>query len=280
MQPTQNVTYQGTLEPAGVTIYMEGTHKLMLDGGRFIMLESNTVNLDQFDGKTVQVLGAVRPTQEAGGIIMNVQTLTDLTPKSSSESSSSESMSSLSSQSQESASSLSARSAAAIVSSSVSSAAAEKSSALSIPQSSSAAAASSAYQASTQLSDEAATMAKDDMSAQNWTQQYCSGTAGFCVPIHKNWYYRGFGATATTLWHVEVGPTDVNNIGDGPLIVNMMSGTLSDAGASDGQVKVTGGSVIGYRSWSENRHIEISAPADLQAAVSFMTANLKMTGAQ
>ncbi|HVW66101.1 MAG TPA: hypothetical protein VHA78_00015 [Candidatus Peribacteraceae bacterium] len=276
---TQNVTYQGMLEPAGITIFMEGTHKLNLADGRFIMLRSAAINLDQYNGKNVEVFGAVRPTKEAGGIIMDVQTVTDLTPSSSSVSSSSESSMSESSESSTSSTSAmssveSSKQSSSVMSSAISSATPSSAATSSV------AASSSAYQGSTELTDKAAVMAKDNMTASLWTQQYCSGTAGFCVPIHKNWYYRGFGATATTLWHVEVGPTDVNNIGDGPLIVNLMSGSLDSVGASDGQVKVQNGQVIGYHSWSENRHFEIIAPANLQTAVTFMIANLKIAGAQ
>lgn len=271
MQETSNVTYQGKLESAGVSIFMEGTHKLELTDGRFIMLQSSGVDLNQYIDKNVEVFGAVRPTKEAGGIIMDVQTVTDLTPSSSSSTSSGSSVSSMSSASTLSSVKSSQQSSAAVSS-------AMSSSATSAAMSSAAAGSSSVFEASNELSDKATLMSKDNMGAAFWTQEYCSKTAGFCVPIHKNWYYQSFGATSTTLWHVEVGPVAINNIGDGPLMVNLMSGTVESAGASDGQVKVDGGTVIGYRSWTENRHIELRAPANLQAAVAFMTANVKTAG--
>ena len=111
-----------------------------------------------------------------------------------------------------------------------------------------------------------------DANAGEWTQQYCSTHIGFCIPVHKNWWFKSFGTTTSYLWHVELGPEELQNLGDGPLVVNLLSGALS--GAADTEVKMQGNSAVGYRAWTDNRHFEISAPVELQAAVQHITANL------
>jgi hypothetical protein len=122
-----------------------------------------------------------------------------------------------------------------------------------------------------------AAMAEEDLAPARWTQQYCSAHIGFCIAIHKNWYYKSFGATSSVLWHVEVGTRAVEDLGDGPLIVNLATGDLSSLGVTDGTVRERGGKVIGYRTWSDNRHFEISADASLRDAVSYITRNLKVS---
>ena len=83
---TRNVSYRGTVENQGVSIFMEGTHKLELDDGRFILLQSDVVDLNASVGMKVEVLGAVRPTVEQGGQIMRVERVTSLEMPSSSSS--------------------------------------------------------------------------------------------------------------------------------------------------------------------------------------------------
>ncbi len=273
MQETKNVTYQGVLRAAGASIFMEGTHKLELEDGRFIMLQSSDIDLSDFIGDKVEVFGAVRPTVEAGGMIMRVEKVTSMEPSSSS--SSEESMSSESS-SMSSVTSSAASSVVTAVSSApvVASSSRISSVASSVVAVSSAAAVQSsapAYEASTELSEKAAVMAKDNMAAGNWTQQYCTKTAAYCIAIHKNWYFTSFGATSSTLWHLEVGPQEINNIGEGPLSVNIVSGETS----MDGQVKAEAGGVVGYKAWTEGRHFEIRGPANLQAAISYMLGTIK-----
>lgn len=113
-------------------------------------------------------------------------------------------------------------------------------------------------------------MAGGGTDATVWTQRYCSSHIGFCVPVHKFWYYTSFGATEDTLWHVEMSTKPIENIGDGPVRVDFVSGVMLD-GVVDGTVKETDGRVVGYRSWTTKRHFEISAPSDLRAAVEYMT---------
>lgn len=267
------MTYQGTLQAAGASIFMEGTHKLQLEDGRFIMLESSAVDLDTYVGDKVELFGAVRPTVEAGGMIMRVEKVTSMEPSSSSSSSEESSSSSSSSMSSMAASSIasvvasSKASVAPVSSSSIAPVASSSVASVTPPASSTAA----TFEGSAELSDKAAVMAKDKMDASFWTQQYCSKTAGFCFSVHKNWYFSSFGATASTLWHVEVGPQDVNNIGEGPLSVNLVSGATT----LDGQVQTEGGAVVGYKAWTENRHFEIRGPANLKTAITFMLGTLK-----
>lgn len=110
------------------------------------------------------------------------------------------------------------------------------------------------------------------MESSYWTQRYCSTHVGFCVPIHKNWWFLSFGATSGFLWHVEVGAQEIHNMGEGPISINLVSG----AGA-DGTVRVEGDTVIGVRAFDGARHIEIRAPLSLETAVRFMTQGVTLT---
>ena len=114
-------------------------------------------------------------------------------------------------------------------------------------------------------------MAKDNLDPSNWTQQYCSSHIGFCLKVHKNWWYKSFGTTTSSLWHVELNTEDIQNLGDGPIAINLVSG---GAGSDDGTTKVDGDRVVGYRAWTEDRHFEISGPLMLQAAIEYTTKNL------
>jgi hypothetical protein len=115
-------------------------------------------------------------------------------------------------------------------------------------------------------------MAKANMDAANWTQQYCSSHTGFCFPVHKNWWYTSFGATSSSQWHVELSSEEIVALGDGPISVVLVSGA---APAADGQVTVENGKATGVRAWTNNRHFVISAPAVLETAVRYITQELK-----
>lgn len=335
MQETRNVTYQGTLQAAGASIFMEGTHKLQLEDGRFIMLQSTDVDLDEYVGSKVELFGSVRPTVEAGGMIMRVERIASREASSVSSVTSSgpsrftgatvtyigtveqssdgscmmqirgkntsvtlimSECSQYDSKTMEITGTLgsinggtdnavdvtaateikpvssAALSVAASSVRSVTVSSAAVSSAAPVISSSAAPAASSApFEASTELTEKAAIMAKDNMAASFWTQQYCTKTAAYCIAIHKNWYFTSFGATSTTLWHLEVGPQEINNIGEGPLSVNLVSGSTS----MDGQVKAEAGGVVGYKEWTNNRHFEIRGPSNLQTAITYMLGTLK-----
>lgn len=256
-------SYQGVIEEAGVSIYMEGTHRIVLADRQFVLLESENTDLDAYIGKEVEVHGMVRTTVESGGRIMMVDTVTVLeTDSASSEAVSSESAS------KDTVSSMSQVSSAQAVTSTASVRSVTSRAAGSARSQAAASAVSSA--ATAVLDARVSTMAKANLAPANWSRTYCTQNVSFCVPVHKNWYFKSFGATTSTLWHVEVGPEELFSLGDGPVVINLVTGTA----AADGQVTVQGGAVIGYRVWKDNSHFEITAPAELEAVVRYMTTNL------
>ena len=118
-------------------------------------------------------------------------------------------------------------------------------------------------------------MAKQNLAESNWTQAYCAPpTVGFCIPVHRNWYFKSFGAGTSALWHVEVGAQSIETVGQGPIRVDLLGGTLESKDILDGAVRTEGAEVAGYRTWTKDRHIRISAPSSLQDAVSYMTKHL------
>lgn len=291
---------------------MEGTHRLRLDDGRYILLHSDAVDLNSYVDMKVEVLGAVRPTVEAGGQIMRVERVTSMEPSSSSSAASSTTFcggiagiqcpdgqecvddpsdscdpmnggadcggmcvpAAVSSVAVSSTAPSSVAASVAPVASSIPAASSIAPVASSIAPASSApaaAASSTAWQASADLTAKAAIMAKDKQGAENWTQQYCSSHIGFCFPVHRNWWFKSFGATSTTFWHVEIGPSEMNNLGEGPLSVDLVSGNA----ASDGAVTVSGDSAMGIRSWTGGRHIVVTGPANLEWAVRYITEQIK-----
>ena len=279
-QETVNVSYRGVVEPLGISLYMQGTHRLALEDDRFVFLEGPAVDLNVYLGEEVEVFGAARPTIEAGGIIMRVERINRISPRSAasseaSEFSSSEWSSVVSSALPLSRSSLSSRvsslRSSVSISSSVSSHSADSTSSRSSASSHSA----GSFGGSVEQDAKVATMAKEKFTAEQWTQEYCSSHAGFCVPVHRNWWFKSFGATASSLWHVEISSEPVENLGDGTLLVNLVQGDISGSGAADREVRMHGNFAVGYRSFSENRHFEISAPMDMKEAVQYMTENLK-----
>jgi hypothetical protein len=115
-------------------------------------------------------------------------------------------------------------------------------------------------------------MSKEDLSADRWTRSYCSSHIGFCLTYHKNWWHKSFGTTGENLWHVEIKNSEIDLLGEGPIVVALRSGDLT--GAVDGQVKNEGGASVGYKSWTEGRHFEVSAPSALAAAVEKITKSI------
>jgi len=114
-------------------------------------------------------------------------------------------------------------------------------------------------------------MTADDLASGNWTQKYCTGHIEFCISVHKNWWFKSFGTTTTYLWHVEIGTKDLQNIGEGPIAVNLLSGS---APVADGTVRVEGSYAVGYRSWTEGRYFVIKGDSSLQAAIAHITSSL------
>lgn len=273
VRETPNVSYQGILEPAAPSVMMQGTHQLRLSDGRVILLESRDIVLGDYLGKKVGVFGAVRPTVEGGGVIMRVEEVLKLEEDSSSSEMSSDQASSAETESSSTAPA-SAASAAAPASKAAASVAA-KSSAAPAPVASSAGA-SAGSDVSADVTARANAMAKDNMAASNWTQQYCTSHIGFCVSVHRNWWFKSFGTTTSNLWHVEVSNAEIQNLGEGPIILRLLNGSST----SDGKVLAQGSSVTGYKDWGTSQHFEITAPANLQTAVEYMIDHIVATPAQ
>lgn len=270
-------TFEGRLDKAGISIYMEGTHRLSTDDGGVVLLESATVDLDQYLDKKVRVTGDARPTVEQGGTLVRVQTIEQL-PDDNLPRTETGAMPQSSSSAAEEALSSSAESSSAVSSAAPkasSSKAAARSLAASTKKVSSSAAAASTSSAGPLTDTQRRTdlMAKSKADAANFTQEYCSTHVGFCVPLHHNWFYYSFGTTSSYLWHVEVSSDEIENLGDGPLVLNLVSGDLPST-ASDESISDRGEYVIGYRAWTNNRHFEVTAPAKLRTAVQYIVSNL------
>lgn len=297
VEETNNVSYRGTLEKQGVSIFMEGTHRLRLEDGRFILLESEDVTLGEYVGLKVEVFGAVRPTVEQGGLIMRVERVTSMEASSSSVSDMifcggiagfpcPDDMQCVDDPDDSCdpenggadcggicvpAAASSVASSATPIPSSVAASVTSTAPHVAVSSAATTSSVSGDPQASADLTAKAALMAKANMDASFWTQQYCSSHIGFCIPVHKNWWFTSFGATSSTFWHLEIGPSEIVNLGEGPLTVDLLSGNA----AADGSVTVSGGTATGVRSWTGGRHLQIRGPANLEAAVRYITAQLK-----
>ena len=106
-----------------------------------------------------------------------------------------------------------------------------------------------------------------------WTQKYCTSHVGFCVPAHKNWYFKSFGATTTTKWHVEFSTSDIEELGQGVILFNLVSGSSENAGGVSGSVKSIGDDAVGYLDWRSD-HFEISAHSNLLPAIEYMVKHI------
>jgi len=269
VRETANVSYDGVVRPAGISIYQEGTHRLSLANSHFILIESAVIDLNGYVDENVRIFGSLRPTVEAGGMIMRVERIELLGGSSESSSSSSSLVSSLPSSSPSSLPSSSAPSSVPTSPSSLSSA---------LPASS-AAPASSGSDAAAPSQPSAAfltrieLMARQDFADANWTQQYCTSHIGFCLPVHRNWWFKSFGTTSTALWQVELSSEPVLDLHDGPIAVRLLPGSRS---TSDKTVVTEGTAVTGYRDWTDNRHFEITADARLEGAVRYITEHLSV----
>ncbi len=313
---TPNVSYTGVLEEIGVTVYQQGTHKMVLDDGQLLVLESSDANLDlnAYIGKRVEVHGSVQPTVEAGGTFMRVSEVTVLEAASSSvameDTSSASATSSSSAPAKKMCGGIAAfpcdagqvciddpsddcdpKSGGADCSgvcvdvlTQPSSAPASSSvmTASSVPTSSrpasSAAAPSSAPSVSSassvmnaDLEPQVLLMVKQSYDQPSlWTQKYCTSHMAFCVPVHKNWYFKSFGATTSNLWHVEFGMVDISSLGEGAIVLNLVSGSSASMDARDGQIKSQGSDLIGFKDWTDGNHFELIGDARLRPALEYM----------
>ena len=286
---TPNVTYQGIVQPAGISIYQQGSHRLVLDDERFILLESDQVDLNGYVGEDVEVFGSIRPTVEEGGIIMNVEnirletqgseTATGATSEtgntaSVTEGSGGENVGSEPEVTREDPQEVAGEpevtppaedttgADAAVVAGENEPEDELLDSDVNVP--------TSAPPSSDKLESIIA-MSKDSYAPERWTQQYCTGHIGFCMPVHKNWWYKSFGNTTTSLWQVEMLNMQIESIGDGVIAVKLIAGSVASKGATDRQVRVQGDQVIGYRSWEGDTHFEVIADARLVEPVTYIT---------
>lgn len=290
---TRNVTYTGLLEQGGITIYQQGTHRLTLSDGKMVLLEpseGSAIVLNLYEGKLVRVRGDVMPTVEAGGTLMQVKGIEWIRREKDAEGKEAEVYRTLcgvgalcpdgffcrleetggiciEEESEETEKSGEAGEEVGEEREMKE----DKEEVQGVGEAEETEEPSDISAAEPQVT----VMAEEDLAAERWTQQYCSAHIGFCIPVHKNWYYKSFGATSSVLWHVEVGMEPVENLGDGEIIVDLKMGDLSSLGVTDGAVSENSGKVVGYRVWSDNRHFEISADASLKDAVDTITKGLK-----
>lgn len=257
-------TFRGKLQPLGPSVYMEGTHRLEIAADDFLLLRSDFHDLQLYEDTDVQVTGPVTETIEGGRLIMTVMEITLL---SSDEPESSSSSAEASSSSEVEATEASSSSRASTAAPPPAPAPSPTPSPVPPPPPPPPARAiDDAMQA------RIAKMAKPKGDG-SWTQQYCSAHIGFCFAVRSDYWYRSFGATDSSLWHVELNSEEIQAIGDGPIVVSLVSGRL-DPAIVDQSVVVSGDYVFGYRSWTGNRHFEITAPVELRAAVEHITANI------
>ena len=257
IRETKNVTYTGIVKPAGISIYQQGSHRLTLPGGKFILLESATLDLNGYVDEEVHVFGALRPTVEAGGMIMRVERIELLEEESSSSQSASDQTSS------------SIQAEADIVDTErmedgeepAEPKEPEAPEEVFIPQ--------------TGSQERIDAMAAQDFSAPHWTQSYCTSHIGFCAPVHRNWWFKSFGATGDALWHVEISSEPLEKLSDGPIVIDLLSGSKAD---DDNLVDVQNGIALGYREWTFGRHFRIRADESLVEAVRYITQNIEEYG--
>ena len=245
MMETKNVSYEGIVRPSGISIYMQGTHRLETEMETVLLLESETVDLETYAGKEVRVSGSVRPTVEEGGMIMRVERVEVKNEKETKEETKEPNEEEIDIEQPES------------------------------EESNDREMRSSSLSSTPPDSAKISLMMNEKFGDEEWTQRYCSLHIGFCLPIHRNWWYKSFGATTSSLWHVEIGPEPLEVLGDGPLLINLFSDTVDEVGAEDGIIVTHGNFVVGYRAWSGDRHIEVSAPQELREAVEYITAYIE-----
>ncbi len=135
---------------------------------------------------------------------------------------------------------------------------------------------SSQSSASSIASKEGSTlMAKQKYSDANlWTQKYCTSHIGYCVSAHNNCYFKSFGATTSSLWHVEFGMSEIQNLNDGIIVMKLLDKSSAAVGGKSGSVQESAGEAIGFSDWN-SQHFEISGPSSLREAISLMVSSIK-----
>lgn len=257
-----DVSLEGTiyLQPGSQSAY-----ELRTPGGSSFALVQGSANFADYNEKDVQVSGSLQESMDGSVRLLTVREITEIVSDSSSSESSSEAVSSAESSVSSVASSRASSASSQVVSSA-------KSSASSVAVSS--AAVSSTGEGSTAVHSEEWIARMKKMArprgAETWTQQYCSSHVGVCFPVRSDYWYRSFGASTGSAWHVELNSEEIVNLGDGPLIVDLVSGRL-EGELSDGLIREADGNVYGYRSWTGSRYFRVSAPVELRASVEIIT---------
>ncbi len=269
---TQFVTYEGTVRLPG-----DGSPYFVLDrgDGSTVYAQSSTINLDERVGTHVRISGNASLSQDGVHVLIDVTSVSDTPDSEEPEVLTEDGGSSLSSVEASSSSASPVLSSSSAAASSVLSSA--RSSAPASSRSSSAASSVALSSSSSVLSDttqdaKTSVMAKAKTDASLFTQKYCSTHVGFCISVHKNWYYQSFGVNVPpSLWHVEIGPEPVEDVGDGVIIFTLQSGDLS---GTDGSVETHGDYIVVMKQWTGGKHFEVSAPASLRSAAEQIAASL------
>jgi len=283
MRETKNVTYTGIIRPSGISIYQQGTHRLVLEDQRFILLESDSANLDLngYVGEEVEVFGAVRPTVEEGGMIMRVESIKLISEEEEEpmieeepeevvvEDEEEEDVTEVIEDEPEIEVIPEVEDEEEVVAEEPEEPVLEEDEEEEPEEE-----IRDTEVISEALQEQIDAMAKEDYATSRWTQQFCTEHVEFCIPIHKNWWWNSFGNTTSYLWHVELGNAPVENLGEGPIQVNLLNGTSASKKAVDGQVRTQGNQAIGFRDWNDNTHFEIVGDASLIEAITYITNNL------
>jgi predicted small lipoprotein YifL len=54
------ISYTGTIQSFGVDVYQDGTHKIIMDNGATVVIQSPTINLNTYIGKKVTITGSMQ----------------------------------------------------------------------------------------------------------------------------------------------------------------------------------------------------------------------------
>jgi hypothetical protein len=273
----QEFTGEGIIQRIAVGTYPVGTHALLRDDGSLVaLLLSSSVRLDDYVDNQVRVTGLAEPSSEPGVSLVTVAVVEAVSASSSLESSSASSESSSMQSSAEVATSSSVSSSSSLVSSApvVSS---KSSSSVVVSSktvvSSSVSSSTPVVQVSSSSVDpKLAAMQRSTVGSELFVSQYCTVNGGFCIPMHKKWYFTSFQRQAGTLWHVEIGPQEINALGEGLIVVDLIKGPLP-ADSADQTAVVSGNDVLVYKAWKEN-HLVVKAPVTLQSQAEYIAKNV------
>ena len=272
VRETKNVIYQGVVKPAGISIYQQGSHRLQIENGKFILLESDSVDLNGYVGEHVEMIGAVKPTVEEGGMIMRVESAKLIVDEEKEVVKETEETDETDEKEDDTESEPDNEEVEKETADDSDTSDDEDSSGSSV--SSETSVSSSEVQPITpELAERIRKMANESFTPDQWTQEYCTAHIGFCIPVHRNWWFKSFGTTSSLLWHIELSSEELGDLYSGPIHVNLVSGNISSS-AKERQIEQKGPNVVGYRSWTDGRHFEITAPVALEGAVRYITDNL------